>query len=146
MQLPNNLREFDVPTLLVVTDNTQAKLYLVNGRSVTFAGQLSSDYPPRDSVERTSTATPAGMHSAEQSEKLKVVSRAKLYHELSDELMRRLQKQEFVRLALAAPEERLEDLKESLHIDLLKRTEQFLPKNLVGSDPIDIVMHFEAET
>lgn len=146
MQIPEQLRGFNKPTLVVVTDNTQAKIYLANGRQVVFTGGLASDYPPKFETERTSTMTPGGVHSAEQSERLQAISRERLYHELSDDLMRRLQNKEFERLALAAPEERLEELKESLHIDLLKRADRFLPKNLVGSNPVDIAMHFEEET
>ena len=83
------------------------------------------------------------MRSGEQHEHNIDWSREQLYTELSKDLMHRLQNLEFETLAFCAPEENMNELKESLHIDLIKRAHAFVERNLTNDDPIDIVAHVQ---
>jgi len=143
MQIPQTFQPFPKSTIIVITDNVQAKLYHAFDREFTYLETLSSDYPSHENQEQYSMQTPGGMHSGEQSEKTRIISRDKLYHKLSKNLLFRLQKNEFETLVFTAPEEDLEELKESLHIDLFKRTFAWIPKNLTYEDSLDLVAHIQ---
>lgn len=146
MQIPQKLQDFKKPTMIAVTDSVQAKLYLARERSVNYVATITSSYPPKDDVERTSGESSSGSHFSEQSEKLDEVSREKLYIALSKDLMHRHQAGEFEELTITVPQEHMNELKESIHIDLLKLTSAWVPKLLTNDDIKDILMHVEAET
>src|SRR3989344_2420432 len=122
MKLPDPIRPFDQATLIVVTDNVQAKLFRADGRNVELVSVMSQKLEPMEQ-ERMAIATGAGMRSGDEHNPgdLKAWTREHLYSELSKELMRRLQNGEFERLAFCAPEEHVEELKECLHVELLKQ-------------------------
>ena len=143
MHITQSFQAFPKSTLIVTTDNVQAKLYHVQDREFVTIETLSSEYPPHENQEAYSMQAPSGVHAGEYDEKTKMVSREKLYHKLSKDLMHRLQKKEFEILVIAAPEEHLEELKESLHIDLYKRTELWIPKLLTNEDPLDLISHIQ---
>lgn len=141
MTLPESLRPFPVPTLIVATDNVQAKMYLANGREVEPVGTVTKKLEPMEQ-ERSAVMTAAGPRSADEHDPgtLKAWTRERLYAELSKALMKALRADEFEELAFAAPEENLNELKECLHVDLLKRAVVFVPKNLVNEEPLDLVI------
>lgn len=141
MHIPQEYGQFNQPTLIVVTDSQQARLFSARQNVVEEVGVIDSHYPPKENFERASGQAPGGAHFAEQSETSKVISREKLYHALSDDLMRRLQNHEFEELIIAAPEEHLNELQESLHIRLVKLTKTFIPKLLTTEDLLDIIIH-----
>jgi hypothetical protein len=53
--------------------------------------------------------------------------------------MRRLQNSEFDALVLTVPEDLKNELTESLHGQLYRKTEIVVPKNLMNEDLIDVV-------
>lgn len=146
MTLPPDMRPFDAPTLLVVTDNVQAKIFRANGYEVELTHHLSKKLEPMEQ-ERHAAMTAAGPRSADEHNpgELKAWTREQLYAELSKTLMKALRADEFELLAFTAPEEDVNELKECLHVDLLKRAVAFVPKNLVNDDLLDIVIHVREE-
>ncbi|MBI4598974.1 host attachment protein [Candidatus Uhrbacteria bacterium] len=128
MQLPSQFQPFGQPTLIVVTDSQHAKLFLAFEQNVNVAGivDVAADdvAPGREVMKSGKDHHVTGDH---------------LYPALNKELMQRLHKQEFEKLAFTVPEDLENELKESLHIDLLKRADVFVPKNLMHHDLIDIV-------
>lgn len=142
MQIPAQLHAFPTPTLLVATDNVHAKLYLAKDRSVEPVGVLSTKADlldqERHAVQRGGVLVPADPEDDRQD-----WSREQLYEKLSPELLRRLNAGEFEALAFTVPHENVDELKESLHIDLLKRAVAFVPKNLVGEELVDLVAHIQ---
>jgi len=143
MQIPESYSPFLKPTFIVTTDNVQAKLYLAHDRSVTLVHSISTKLEPMEQ-ERVAIRTGSGdMRSGENHEHNQAWARERLYTELSTDLMHRLHNHEFEALALCAPEEHMNELKESLHIDLIKRTVAFVEKHLTGDEPIDIVAHVQ---
>lgn len=141
MHIPQEYGRFLEPTLIVATDSEKARLFLAKENIVEEVAVIDSRYPPRENIERASGQTPGGSHFSEQSETIKVISREKLYRALSEDLMHRLQNNEFSKLIIAVPEEHLNELQESLHIKLIKITEGLIPKLLTGEDMLDIVIH-----
>lgn len=143
MQIPQELKEYEKPTMIVVTDSVQAKLFLAHHRDIEPAGHITSQYPPTDDMERTSGASPSGRHFGEQDERLQEISLEKLYGELSKELMHRLQNEEFEDLIFTVPQDHINELKESIHIQLLKRASIWVPKLLTNDEVKDILLHIE---
>lgn len=139
MQIPETFLPFPKPTIVVVSDSTQAKLYFANERLFEFKEELSSDYPSKDNVERYSMKAPSGAHSAEQSEATKVHSRELLYKQINDRLMALDAEGGYEALVICAPQEHLKELQESLHMKLYKRTEIWIPKLLTHEEPLDLI-------
>jgi len=143
MQLPQEFRAFIHPTLIAVTDNVQAKLYRAEGHDVELVHTISTKADILEG-ERVEIDTGSGdVRSGEPEDHRKDWSREQLYEQLSEELMRRLKAGEFESLAVCVPQENVNELKESLHVDLLKITEAWVEKNLTNDDPLDIVMHLQ---
>jgi protein required for attachment to host cells len=143
MTLSDKFKAFEEPTMIVVTDNVRAKLFLAKDRDVELVGMISKE---ADNIvgEREAVVTGAGdMRSGEQDPENLKWSREQLYAALSPELMKRLQAGEFERLALCAPQEDMNEMKESLHIDLLKRTDAYVEKNLCNDELPDIILHVQ---
>jgi len=143
MQIPHELQAFEKTTLIVVTDSVQAKLFKAKGRMVEYITTLTSDYPPKDNLERSSGQSPSGIHFAEESENIGEVSREKLYAVLSQNLLHRFQEEEFQELVFTVPQEHLGELKESIDIKLLKLAKIWVPKLLTNDDIKDILIHIE---
>ncbi len=144
MHIPEPSRAFSKPTLIVVTDNVQAKLFLANGRDVGLIHTIETKLEPMKDLDRIAIKRPAGVRvSGEQHEDNQDWTREQLYDRLSADLMKRLQNKEFADLVFTVPEENENELKESLHIDLLKRAKAFVPKLLTKDDLVDIVGHVQ---
>ncbi|OGL95605.1 hypothetical protein A2348_01800 [Candidatus Uhrbacteria bacterium RIFOXYB12_FULL_58_10] len=143
MQLPQEFQAFERPTLIVVTDNVQAKLYRALGHEVSLVHTISTKADVLEG-ERVEIMTGSGdVRSGEPEDDRKEWSREKLYDQLSEELMRRLKAGEFESLAVCVPEEHMNELKESLHVDLLKIADAWVRKNLANDDLLDIVIHVQ---
>lgn len=145
MQIPKELHPFSVPTMLVVTDNVHAKLFLASDREIDLVSEVSTK---ADNMEHERDAVKLGtgaMSSAEPEDDRQDWSREQLYKLLNKDLLARLQKGEYKQLAFTVPHENVNELKESLHIDLLKAAVAFVPKNLAGDDLVDIVAHVQQE-
>ncbi len=145
MHIPEPLRAFAAPTYIVATDNVQARVYRADGREIEPVLHLSTktdDLPG----ERSAVKLGGGqMSSAEPEDDRQEWSRERLYDQLNHELLARLKNGEFQEVAFTVPQENVELFKESLHIDLLKRTVAFVPKNLVGEDLVDLAAHVQEE-
>ncbi len=143
MHIPVQLHPFPSATLIIVTNNEQAKMYRAADREIELIRHISTK---ADKLEKDRNAVKRGdgsMGSAEQEDDRKEWSREHLYESLNKDLMRRWQNKEFETLVFTVPHEHLEELKESLHIDLLKRTQVFVPKNLMGEELIDLIGHVQ---
>lgn len=144
MQIPEQFHAFNKPTLIVVTDNTRARIILADGRQINEIKTFSTELEKMSDRDRTAIKLSSGMMvSGEQNEHNQDWTREQLYAELSKYLMEQLKKEEFEVLILTAPEENENELKESLHINLLKRLKTFIPKLLTNEELLDIVAYTE---
>jgi len=131
--------------MIAVTDNVQAKLFLVNDREINLVRTISmkTDFLPG---ERNAIKTGAGdMRSAEPEDKRKDWSREELYDAMSADLLQRMKAGEFEEIAFTVPADVEEELKDCLHIDLLKRAKVFIPKLLTGEDALEIAARVQEE-
>lgn len=143
MQLPEHFRAFNQPTFIAVTDNVRAKLYRAEGREIELVHTISTKADKLDR-ERVEIDTGSGdVRSGEPEDDRQDWSREKLYDQLSVELMRRLRAGEFEALAVCVPQENVNALKESFHVDLLKVAGVWVEKMLTNDDPLDIVLHVQ---
>ncbi len=142
MQIPEHLRPFEEPTLIVVTDHVHAKLYRAVGRDIEAIETITTkaDLMPQ---ERHEVGRGGELSAADPEDDRQEWSREQLYEKLNEDLHSRLQRGEFANIAFTVPHENVNLLKESLRIDLLKRASIFVPKNLVGEDIIDLVDHIQ---
>ncbi len=142
MQLPEQLRPFSESTLIVVTDNVQAKLFKADGREIELVNTISTKSDDLDQ-DRVSIVTGGGLRSGEPEDHRKDWSRGQLYEQLNKDLMHRLQNKEFTSLAFCVPQENVNTLKESLHADLRHVANVWVPKYLIHADVSDIVAHVQ---
>jgi hypothetical protein len=153
MQIPSEYRAFSKPTLLVVTNTLHAKFFLANNRMIEEKGEIDVSSELEQvagdgiSIELSGGAGQTVMRSNDDTHDTwkKHVTEDHLYTHLNNELMKRLQNQEFEVLVFTVPEEQENELKESLHIQLLKCTNLFIPKNLINHDLLDIVAEVQEE-
>lgn len=135
MRIPQLLASYTKPTLLVVADGTRAFFFSLFESSVEPAGEITISYPPKENVERTSIRTPSGMHSAEQSENLRIEKERRLAHMLAQELLKRLQQKKYKELIITAPHEYLNEFVEVLHPHVRACLIRTIPK-LLTKEPI----------
>ena len=136
MNIPEHLHPFHGPTLIAVTDNVQAKLYLANEREINLVHTISTKSVP-EAHDDTRSAEPAERHQT--------AGREELYQRLSEDLLARLRNGEFEALAVTVPQENMNELKETLHVELLKAADAWVGKLLTNDDVIDIVQHVQEE-
>lgn len=134
MQIPNTMQAFPSPALIAVTDNVRALIYHAHDRTVELLDTVTADQDHEKETEHT--AFDRDLRDREH-------AREELYQRLSKTLERLVQQHHIMHVALCAPEERLEGLKEHLHINLLKKVFVCVGKNLTGDDPLDIVAHVQ---
>ncbi len=145
MTIPQDLHPFRVPTLIAVTDNVQAKLFLANDREIDLVHTISTKLEPMEQ-ERVQIITGAGgARSGEQHEQNQKFTREQLYAQLDADLVSRLRNGDFKALAVTVPQENINELKESLHVDLLKVADAWVGKLLTNDDLVDIVQHVQEE-
>lgn len=145
MQLPQELHAFAVPTMIAVTDNVQAKLFRAVDRDIELITTISTKLEHVDQ-ERVAIRTGSGdMRSGEQHDNNEQYQREKLYEQLSQDLWKRLQTGEFEELAVCVPQENVNELKESLHVELLKVADVWVTKHLTNDELLDIVAHVQEE-
>jgi len=139
MHIPEPLYPYKKPTLLVVADGEKALFFSLQERNAESVGEIAIDYPPKNNLERTSTMTPSGMHSAEQSENLGMEKERRFSHILAKELLHRLQQHSYEELILTAPHEHLNEFTEALHNDIQKRLVETIPK-LLTKEPLPEIL------
>lgn len=131
--------------MIAVTDNVQAKLYLANDRAIDLVHTISTKLEKMEQ-ERVQIVTGAGgARSGEQHEDNQKWTREQLYGKLSEDLVARLRGGEFQALAVTVPQENINELKETLHMDLLKAADVWVGKLLTNDDALDIVRHVQEE-
>lgn len=145
MQIPKELHPFSVPTMIVVTDNVHAKYFLASDREIDLINTVSTKTDEMEQEREAVKLSSGGMRSGEPEDDRQEWSRKQLYTLLNKDLHLRLQKGEFKQLAFTVPHEHVNELKESLHIDLLKASVAFVPKNLAGDELTDIIAHVQQE-
>lgn len=144
MQLPSNLRPFPERVLIVITNTLTAKMFLASGLNVTEAGivdvtsDLEQENGERKAIKFGGAGQPIFRSNDEYGAKKEHLTKDHFYSALNDELMRRKQNNEFDSLAFTVPKELENELKESLHGQLLKKTKIFVPKNLMNDDLLDV--------
>lgn len=148
MQIPQEHRAFQKPTLLVVSDNTHAKLYKGEDRQFEKIGKVDQDYYPYADANRNLTTKSSGdkttdVYATEQSENIKDSARKHLYTNLNKELMHRLQDKAFEQLIITAPKEDMNELKGALNNKLVKTIKVTVPKTLTKMSEMDIIKHVE---
>lgn len=142
MQIPQELPPFQQPTFIVVTDSVQAKLFKAMDREVELVHVISTKLEPMEQ-ERQQIITGGGARSGDAHESNQKWTREQLYEQLSKDLMHRHQNGEFEALAFTVPQEHVNELKESLHVDLLKIADVWVEKNLTNDELEDIVLHVQ---
>lgn len=145
MTIPQDLHPFRVPTLIAVTDNVQAKLFLANDREIELVHTISTKLDPMEQERVQIITGSGGARSGEQHEDNQKWTREQLYAQLDGDLTARLRNGEFEALAVTAPQEHVNELKESLHVDLLKVADVWVGKLLTNDDLVDIVQHVQEE-
>lgn len=145
MTIPQDLQPFRVSTLIAVTDNVQAKLFLANDRSVELVHTISTKLEPMEQERVQIITGSGGARSGEQHEQNQKWTREQLYAQLDADLVGRLRNGDFEALAVTVPQENINELKESLHVDLLKVANAWVGKNLTNDDLPDIVQHVQEE-
>ncbi len=133
MQIPNSLQAFPHPALIAVTDNARALIFEVSDRTINLLQTLSADVHERETEH---TFFDRDMHNKEHVREELFTNLAKTLHSL-------LQQKKIEHVALVAPEERMETLKEHLPMDVLKKVFSEVPKNLTGEDLLEIVGHVQ---
>lgn len=139
MQIPSQLRPFTKTTLIVVTNTLKAKLFLANDREaeevsiIDVSADLELESSDREKLRDS------GSGKDESSDKKDHITKDHFYHALNEDLMRRLQNNEFEALAFTVPEELENELKECLNVQLLKKATVFVPKNLMNDELLDII-------
>ena len=139
MQIPSELRAYEKPTLIVVTNTMKAKLFLAKDREVEEISIIDvfKDFKDESSGREKLIASGAGGN--ELSDKKDHITKDHFYHALNEDLIHRLQNNEFEALAFTVPAELENELKECLNVQLLKKTVAFVPKNLMNDDLVDII-------
>jgi protein required for attachment to host cells len=157
MQIPQEHRKFQKPTLLVVSDNMHAKLYKGEERQLEKIGEVDQDYYPyadanrnmrphtssNQAQQRADAGQGVNSYTSEKSENIKQSARKHLYKNLNKELMHRLQDGEFEQLIITAPENDVKELKSNLHNKLTKRIKVVVPKTLTKMSEMEIIKHVE---
>ncbi|NBS41119.1 hypothetical protein EBS80_00470 [bacterium] len=143
MQLPESLHPFNQPTFIVVTDSVQAKLFKALDRDVELVHVISTKLEPMEQERSQVITGSGGARSADAHENNQKWTREQLYEQLSKDLMHRHQNGEFEALAFTVPQEHVNELKESLHVDLLKIADAWVEKNLTNDELEDIVLHVQ---
>ncbi|HBR81144.1 MAG: hypothetical protein UX09_C0006G0018 [Candidatus Uhrbacteria bacterium GW2011_GWE2_45_35] len=142
MQIPSSLQPFPKKTLIVVTNSYKAKLFEADDRLLKTAGEVdvTSDLI-QDSGERETINLGGGGFASndEIGAKKEHITKDHFYNALNKELMHRLQNNEFAALVFTVPGDLKNELMESLHGQLLKKTALFIPMNLINEEPLEII-------
>jgi len=139
MQIPSELRPYKKPTLIVVTNTMKAKLFLAKDREVEEISNIDVTKDLEDESSGREKLSDSGAGRDESSDKKDHITKDHFYHALNEDLMHRLQNNEFEAVAFTVPEELENELKEYLNVQLLKKAIAFVPKNLMNDDLLDII-------
>lgn len=139
MQIPSSLQPFHKRTLIVVTNTLKAKTFLADDTNITEAGEIDVTSDLEQESSDREFLSDSGSGHKEKSIKKDHITKDHFYNALNENLMHRMQNNEFDTLVFTVPEELENELKESLHGQLLKKTDLFVPKNLMNDDLLDIV-------
>ena len=116
MEIAEHYADYPVPTLLVLTNHKEAKIYLAHDRTIELQSEMQAgDHGYDDSLERMT-----------------------FYKELNEKLEEAL-KGHVERLVVCAPGAFKEDLESALSPAVLERAGELIPKNLVSLEPEQIV-------
>jgi|GEM_PF-1164242 len=145
MQIPSQLHPFTKRTLIVVTNALKAKLFLANDQNVEkiavvdVTSDLEQETGEREAIKAGGAGSPIFRSNDEYGTKKEHITKDHFYHALNEDLLHRLQKNEFEALIFTVPEELENELKEYLHGQLLKKTKKFVPKNLMNGGLLGVV-------
>lgn len=129
MQISGHYPAFPKKTLLVLTNNELAKIFVLEEREITPVAVIeTADIEPAGPLP-----TPADLDAA------KLHRRHELYHALSLDLLTRVDTEGVVDIILCAPEANKNDLLAALHANVAKRVKSVVPKNLASMDLVQVV-------
>ena len=116
MEITEHYADYPVPTLLVLTNHREAKIYKAHDREIELECEMQTgEHGYDDSGERLS-----------------------FYKEL-DTKLEELLSGDIERLVICAPGAFKEDLESALSKDVLEKAGELIPKNLVNLEPDQIV-------
>ncbi len=145
MNIPQSIHPFSQKTCLVVADHTHARLFLLEGQTAQEMVSISSEYPPKDNMERTSMVTPSGAHSAEESEQLEKLSWKSLAEKIEHQLMHDLAKHAYEEIIFFIPEDAVRQIQKTMNKDILANTSHLFPKILTNYPLPKILEHLSDE-
>lgn len=133
MQISEHYLGYPKETLIVVTNNHQAKLLKAHDREIEEFEVLAAD--EREADERASgTANAAPPETDEERQH----DRKELYHQLSDRLLE-LVHEGTEHIVLCAPEALKNQITDAMHTDVMKCVDEVVPKNLASLELDQIV-------
>lgn len=129
MQISEHYPAFPQKTLLVLTNNELARLYILHDREITDCDVIETPEPkPLDRL-----STPSDLDAAKQHR------RDMLYGKLSKELLALIATHEIEDVLLCAPEANKNDLIAMLHPDINRRVTSVIAKNLASMELPQVV-------
>lgn len=129
MQLSDHYPSFPEKTLLVLTNNELARLFILLERDVAELSVIATpEYAP--------AATPA---SPGDLDRVKLHRREELYTALAKEMRRQVEHEDIVDIILCAPEANKNDITAALTPDILKRIKTVVPKNLASMELVQVL-------
>jgi protein required for attachment to host cells len=134
MQISDHYPSFPQKTLLVLTNNELARLYVLEEREITELAVVET--PELEPVERLTSNRSVGQPDLDAAKQHR---REELYAMLSKDLLARLDSEHIVDIILCAPEANKNELVEALHPDVIKRIKEVVPKNLAAMELNQIV-------
>lgn len=129
MQISDHYPAFLKKTLLVITNNELARLYILHDREITPGDDITTPEPKPREHHRT----PSDLDAAKQHR------RDALYTSLSSNLLTFIAAHQIEDVLLCVPEANKSDLVATLHPDVAARVISVVPKNLASMELPQIV-------
>lgn len=138
MQISQHYQPYEKKTYLVITNNELARIYVAQNREVEEVVEFRA--PEIDKEGRPSGTGNDGPRTFDEDKRN---ARHTIYKELSDYLLKALQK-EPIDLVLCAPEALKNEIFDQMHTDVQKAADEIVPKNL-ASLPLDQIVRILQE-
>ena len=143
MHIPEPLKSYEQPTLILVADGLSAKLYRAHERSCDEIEKKEEDASLGD-IEHHTTKTPSGKMARMEDEHIKERARKHFFTGLAKELHMRLQRNEYERLVYIVPEQDKTFFLDLLHPEVKSHIWACVPKILTNVDTLTILKKIDA--
>ncbi len=138
MRLPSTYH-FPEPTLLLVTDRMQAKIFRMYLDELLPITELHADGYPLDDTEKYSIKVYGTVHAGGEDEHIRERVGASFFHDLARTLHDRCLRGEFAQIIIAVPQEYRNALLQSLSPDVTALVCCVLPQELIHEHPLNIL-------